>query len=88
LPWLLQVLVDRDHVSRLGGVDQGTDGGVDQLVFVAVEVAVGEQVAHAVPGAVVQQQPPSTLDSASIECGGHAQLRDLAVGRKVVFNRG
>ena len=52
----LQLLEDRDHVSRLGGRHQLADRLVDQLVLEAVEVAVGQQVAGAVPGAVVQQQ--------------------------------
>ena len=52
----LQLLEYGDHVGRLGRVDQRADRCVDQPMLVAVEVAVGQQVAGAVPRAVVEQQ--------------------------------
>ena len=60
------------------------DRRVDQLVLVAVEVAVGQQVADAVPGAVVEQQ---AAEHALLGLDGmrrDAQLRDLAVARGIV----
>ena len=52
----LQLLEDGDDVSRFRRVDQRADGGIDEAMLVAVKVAVAEQVAGAVPCAVVEQQ--------------------------------
>ncbi|MCY1238254.1 hypothetical protein D9M72_509810 [compost metagenome] len=52
----LHLVVDREHVGVAAGVDQRADGAVDQSVLLPEKVAVGQQVAHAVPQPVVQQQ--------------------------------
>ncbi|MCY1217862.1 hypothetical protein D9M72_297920 [compost metagenome] len=85
---VLQLLEDRDHVGRLAGIDQPADGRVDQLVLMAVEVAVDQQVAHAVPGAVVQQQAPQHTGFGLDGMRRNAQLRDLAVGRRIIVGIG
>ena len=56
------------------------DGGVDQLVLVAVEVAIDQQVAHAIPGHVVQQQAAEHAGLGLYRMRRHAQLGHLAVG--------
>ena len=78
----LQLLEDGDHVGRLAGVDQRADGGVDQPVLVAVEVAVGQQVAGAVPGAVVEQQAAEHALFGLDRVRRHAQPGDLVVARR------
>ena len=60
---------------------------VDQPVLVAVEVAVGQQVADAVPGAVVEQQAAEHALFGLDRVRRHAQLRDLVVARIVVGRR-
>ena len=52
----LKLLEDGDDVRWFALAHQHTDGGVDQAVFVAVEIAVGQQVTSTVPSQVVQQQ--------------------------------
>ena len=79
----LQLLEDRDHVGRLGGIDQAADRRVDQPVLEAVEVAVDEQVAGAVPGAVVEQQAAEHALLGLDRMRRDAQLRDLVVGARV-----
>ena len=76
----LQVLEDRDHVGRLAVVDQLADGGIDLLVLVAVEIALGQQVPHPVPGVVVQQQ---TTQHAGL--GLHGVLRQAQFGHLLVL---
>ena len=55
---------------------------VDQPVLVAVEVGVGEQVADAVPGAVVEQQAAEHALLGLDRMRRDAQLRDLVVARR------
>ena len=74
------MLINRDHVGRLAGVDQLADGFVDQLVLVSVEVAVAKQITNALPGIVVQQQ---TAEHRRFRLHGvrrHTQLRHLLIG--------
>jgi hypothetical protein len=78
----LQLLEDGDHIGRLALRHQRADGGVDQPVFVAIEVAVGEQVAGAVPGQVVEQQAAEHALLGFHRMGRHAQARDLLVARR------
>jgi hypothetical protein len=75
----LQVLKNGDDVGRLAGVDQGADGRVNELVLMAVKVAVHQQITHPVPGAVVQQQAPQHAGLALNGMRGNAQLRNLLV---------
>jgi len=82
----LQLFVHRDHVGRLGGVDQATHGRVDQPVLIAVEVAVSEQIPNPVPGVVVQQEPAQHAGFRFDRVRRNAQLRDLVVAGKVVVN--
>jgi len=85
------VLVHGDHVGRLAGIDQRTDGREDQLVLMAVEVALAQQVPHAIPGIVVQQQAAEHARLGLHRMRRHAQLRHLAIKRrrgKVIIERG
>ncbi|MNW18296.1 hypothetical protein D3C71_2178040 [compost metagenome] len=50
------MFVDRDHIGGLAAVDQLAYGLEDQLVLMAVEIAVRQQIANAVPRIVVQPQ--------------------------------
>jgi hypothetical protein len=84
----LQLLEHRDHVGRLGGVDERADGGVDQLVLVAVEVAVGQQVGGPVPGQVVQQQAAQHALLGLDRVRRHAQAGHLVVARRAAESRG
>ena len=81
---ILQVLVDSDHVRRLARIDERADRRIDQLVLIAIEVVINQQIAHPVPGVVVEQQ---TSEHARLRFDGmwwDAQLRDLTV-RGIVF---
>src|SRR5205807_447742 len=80
----LQLLIDGDDVRRLGGVDQAADRRVDQAVLVAVEVAVGEEVADAVPGTVVQQEAAQHAGLGFDRVRRDPQLRDLVVAGKFI----
>ena len=53
---LLQGLEHRHHVGRPAGLDQARDVAEDAPVVVAVEIALGDLVGDAVPGAVVEHQ--------------------------------
>jgi len=80
---VLQLLEDRDHIGRFGGVDQRTNGSVDQLVLMAVKVTVDQQIPHPIPCAVVEQQ---TTEHAGFGFDGvrrHTQLGHLLVGREI-----
>ncbi|MCY1547917.1 hypothetical protein D9M68_839990 [compost metagenome] len=55
-PNSLHLVVDREDIGMAAGVDQRADGAVDQPVLLAEKIAVGQQVANAVPQPVVQQQ--------------------------------
>ena len=75
----------RNHVGRFAAVDQSPDGGVNQTVFVAIEVTVQQYIAHAVPRTVVQEQ---AAQHAGLPFNGmrrDAQLRNLAVLEKVFY---
>ena len=76
----LQLLEDGDDVGRLGRVDQRRDRGVDQPVLVAIEVALAEQVADPVPGAVVEQQAADDALLGLDRVRRHAQPGDVVVG--------
>ena len=80
----LQLFIHRDHVGGLGFVDQLAAGGVDQAVLVAVEIAVDQQVADAVPGVVAQQQTSQHAGFGLDRVWRNAQLGHLPVGRRVV----
>jgi hypothetical protein len=86
----LQLLEHGDHVGRLAGVDQRAPMALkDQPVLVAVEVAVGQQVGGAVPGAVVEQQAAQHACSASTECGGtRRRATSSSRGAEVVSEQG
>ncbi|MND80497.1 hypothetical protein D3C80_722690 [compost metagenome] len=56
LPFLVQLLGQGDHVERLVALGQLVDGAEDQAVIVAIEVAIGDQIQHPLPGIVVQHQ--------------------------------
>ena len=71
----LDRLGHRDHVGRLAVLDQLGDVAADAAMVVAVEIVARDEVGDAVPGLVVEQQPPSTDCSASIECGGTFSAR-------------
>jgi hypothetical protein len=79
LAQVLQVLEHRDHVSGLAAVDQGGDGRIRQAVLVAVEIRIRDQVGHAVPGTVVQQEAAEHAGLRFDGMRGHAQLCDLAI---------
>ena len=75
----LQLFVHRDHVSRLGGIDQGADGCVYQTVLMTVKVGVHQKITHPIPGAVVQQQPTQHTGFGFNGVRRHTQLRNLWV---------
>ena len=79
----LQLLEDRDHVGRLGRVDQRRDRGVDQAVLVAIEVVFAEQVADPVPGAVVEQQAAEDALLGLGRVRRNAQARDVVVATDI-----
>ncbi|MCY1169046.1 hypothetical protein D9M73_90600 [compost metagenome] len=76
---VLQVLKHGHHIGRFVRIDHGPDGCINQLVFGTVEVLVHQQVAHAVPGAVVQQQATQHAGLALDGMRRNAQLRELVV---------
>lgn len=75
------MLKNGDHVSGLARVDERADGGVDQLVLMAVEMAFHQQITHAIPGVVVQQQPTQHARFGLDGVRGHAQLGNFTVHR-------
>ena len=77
----LQGLEHGDDVGRLGGVDQLGNGLEHQLVLMTVEVAGDEQVGHAIPGVVVQQQAAQHAGLGFDGVRRHTQLRHLPVHR-------
>jgi hypothetical protein len=76
----LQVLEHRHHISRLADIDQSADRAVDQLVLVPIKVARGQEIAHTVPGAVVEQQPAEHARFGLDRMRRDAQLGDLLIG--------
>ncbi|MPM63517.1 hypothetical protein SDC9_110397 [bioreactor metagenome] len=77
----LQLLMHRDHVRRLAGIHQRRNGSEDQLVLVAVEIALLEQIPHPIPGHVVQQQPAQHTRLGLHRMRRNPQLRHLAIRR-------
>ena len=75
----LQVFIDRDHIRRFAGVDQRAHRAINQFVLVAVKILVHQQIAHPVPGAVVQQQAAQHAGLAFNGMRGYAQLGYLPV---------
>ena len=75
----LQPLIDGDDVGGFGAIDQHANGGINQLVFVAVKILVGEQVADPVPSRVVEQQATQHAGLAFNRMRRNAQLGNLAV---------
>jgi len=78
----LQVFINGDDVGRLACVDQARDASVDQPVLVAVKVAVEQQIAHAIPGMVVEQQAAEHARLGLDRVRRHTQLRSLRVRRR------
>src|SRR3546814_2012918 len=53
-----QRLVYRDDVGRAGQADQARDVLPDDLMVETIEVLFAQHIGNAVPGCVVQQEPP------------------------------
>ena len=56
VPFLVQLLGQGDHVERRVALGQGEDGTEDEAMIVAIEIAIGYLIEHALPGIVVQHQ--------------------------------
>ncbi|OIQ63764.1 hypothetical protein GALL_546940 [mine drainage metagenome] len=87
LALVLQMFEHGDHVRRLAGVDQRGDRRIDQFVFIAVEVAVDQQIAGAVPGAVVEQQASQHALLAFDGVRRHPQAGDVVGTRTGIARR-
>jgi hypothetical protein len=75
----LQLLEHGDDIGRPAVLHQGRHGAVDQAVFVAVEVAVRQQLGRTVPGQVVQQQATQHALLGLHAVRRHTQARHLVV---------
>ena len=76
---ILQMLKHGDHIGRLGGVDECANRRINQLVLVAIKVAIDQQVPHAVPGTVVEEQPSQHTGFGFDRVRRHPQLGHLLV---------
>ena len=74
-----QVFKHRDHIGGLAGIHQARNRGEDQLMFMAIEVAFGQQISHAVPGIVVEQQPTQHTGLSFHRMGRNAQTSHLTI---------
>jgi hypothetical protein len=84
----LQLLEDGDDVGGLAGVDERRDDAVDQPVLEAIEVVLDEQVADAVPRAVVEQEAAEDALLGLCRMRRHAQARDVVVAAQIGSRRG
>jgi hypothetical protein len=77
------LLVHRDHVGRLGLRDQLADVVEDQPVVVAVEIVLVDEIGDAIPGGIVQQQPPEHRLFGLDGVRRHLEGIELGIGGRV-----